>query len=273
MLRILRTSAWIVVASCFWIGFSGVAWSTVIVSQTLEQMVHSASRIVRGRVVQKTFLWGPGKRYIYTDLRVQVLEQMKGETQAYVTVRKLGGVMDGVAAKVPGTASYRLQEEVVLFLETKRLNRYYFVMGLAAGKYEAVRRSGQVWLKRDVHGLTFHKPLGQKRVGTSIEHLRYTEAPLLLSKLRQKIQQTQQVTLPKPAPVAVRRRPSLSLGKTLTVVNARRQPMLRFLQRLSRQKRSTPKPPGAVLPSSPSVLVRRPGRILRPVTAKKERGQ
>ncbi len=187
MLRSVEKLGWSTVILCLCCMSAEQAWCTVIPSLTMEQMIHRSSRIVRGKVIQKHFLWGPKHRYIYTEIRVRVLEQMKGETLPVVVVRKLGGILDGIESKVPGTANYQLQEEVVLFLEKKRLGRYYFVMGLAAGKYSVLRGSGQILLKRSAHGLTFHRPLGHKKTGSSLYHLNYTETPLSLLRLRQSI--------------------------------------------------------------------------------------
>ena len=266
---------WGALVGCLCCMGSERAWSTVIVSKSLDQMIHDASRVVRGRVVQKKFIWGANKRYIYTEISVQVLEQMKGETQSVITVRKLGGVMDNIAAKVPGTEDYRLNEEVVLFLEVKRLNQYYFVMGLAAGKFEVLRQSGQVWLKRNMQGLTFHKPVGQKRVGSSVYHLNYSEAPLSLQTLRQRIKQAPKQTLPNPqkTPATGLKTLPTPVLKALPVKAGKRQQMLLFLQRLKQKKPSVVRAPGVVLKHIKPIVGKQPGAILKPASSKKGAAQ
>lgn len=181
---------------CFfgWLSFfwPSVSEATVVPYRSLDQMIQKSSRVVRARVMEKKYLWGPGRRHIYTDYKMKVLEHLKGDVGPEITVRQLGGVMNGVVMRIPGSAHYKLNEEVVLFLEVQRRGGYYFVMDLAAGKFEVVRIQGQPFIQRDVHHVAFHRPLGITGKSPSVFHLSVSEKPLSVAALRLAISRLQQ---------------------------------------------------------------------------------
>lgn len=260
----------------------GILWllisparATVIPYQTLEQAIVQASAIVRGRILSKTYLWGPEQRHIYTDIQLQVLETFKGDTTPILVIRQLGGILGERVSVIPGSATYHVGEEVVLFLEPQRPGKYYFVMGLTAGKYQVSRQGTLALLHRNVHDISFHRPLGSSTKLPTIYHLNYSETPLSLAQLRVSVHQVQKTRSSSSSqhPTTGQERsnttqslPSLSASPT----QQKRAQMLIFLQRWKSFPHKTktlqrPKFPGVPIHrmfESTSPPVRTPGTLL-----------
>lgn len=261
---------------------ANAAVATVIPFQTLSQMIEFSPVVVRGKVLSKTYLWGPGQRHIYTDLQLQVLERLKGETSDTVVIRELGGVMGDRVSIIPGSATYRLEEEVVLFLEAKRPGQFYFVMGLAAGKFEVLRQGTQALLHRNVQDISFHRPLGSSTKLPTIYHLNYSESPLSLSQLRVMIAQSQashqspqssgSIALAQPGNTPVHRSTLTTPSVSALPEQHQRANMLIFLQRWKASQRKqtrSSKAPGVPIVTdvrTETSTARPPGFIIvRPV--------
>ncbi|TNE48828.1 MAG: hypothetical protein EP343_13145 [Deltaproteobacteria bacterium] len=269
MARVFIVCRW-----CLWGVVIGLLWpaqshATVVPYRSVDQMIQKASRVVRAKVVQKTYLWGPGRRHIYTDYQMQVLEPLKGDVGPKVTIRQVGGVMGGMVTRVPGSAQYKLEEEVVLFLEVQRPGGYYFVMDLAAGKYEVVRLQGQAYLQRDTHHIAFHRPLGTRSNQPSVYHLSMSETPLTLAGLRLSIARLQQAqSKVTPSTAKKNSQPALkTVGPKVLPGRSKRAKillMMRRLQKLRAERRRdfiVKSPLGSVLRPKAKPAV--PGSLLK----------
>ncbi len=269
MARVFMVCQW-----CFWGMLVGLLWSaqshaTVVPYRSVDHMIQKASRVVRAKVVQKTYLWGPGRRHVYTDYQMKVLESLKGDVNPTITIRQVGGVIGGTVTRVPGSAEYKLEEEVVLFLEVQRPGGYYFVMDLAAGKYEVVRLQGQAYLQRDTHHIAFHRPLGTKSNQPSVYHLSMSETPLTLAGLRLSIARLEQAQS-KVTPTAAKKSAQSSLkavGPRVLSSTSKRAKillMMRRLQRLRAERRRDfliKSPLGVIL--RPKAKPAAPGTVLK----------
>lgn len=172
----------------FWLLLSIQSVSaTVLPHRTVNQTIKEADRIVRGVISGKKYLWGPKKHRIYTDYSLRVLEVLKGKAGASLKIRQLGGQMDGLFTQVPGSARYKIGEEVLLLLEKERAPGFLFVQGLAAGKYQILKQNGFRYLHRSVHDLAFQHP-GNSPQNAHPTHLNYSEKPFTLKAFRTKIQ-------------------------------------------------------------------------------------
>lgn len=176
-------------ACCFLFACVPQADATTILYQTLEKRIITASKIIRGKIISKRSFWTANKRSLYTDYTMLVYERLKGTAPKHLTFRQLGGQLDGHITHVPGSARYKLNEEVVLFFEPQRRPGFLFVMDLAAGKYNVVRSGNQTLLVRDIKRLAFYRAptLSNQTVG----HLSFSEAPLGLNTLKQQIRTLQ----------------------------------------------------------------------------------
>jgi hypothetical protein len=131
------------------------AGATVAVPLTFERLTAEADLVVQGAVLEQKSFLGPNKERVYTHTRVLVLRTLKGKTdERILTVRQWGGAVGALRMVVPGNASLKEGEEVVLFLS--REAPHHFVVGLAQGKFTLqADASGRKIASRDLSGITF----------------------------------------------------------------------------------------------------------------------
>lgn len=170
---------------------SPFAHATIQPARNLDQMIVSAAEIVQGKIISKRAMWGPNKRYIYTEVTLQVDAYHQGTGQRLMKIHTIGGQVGKFASRVAGTAHLAIGEEVVLFLEPKRHKTFRFLLGMAAGKFNVIKQNNQVLLHRAVHGLSFyHQKVGQPH---TIKEQVHSEPALQLSHLQTRIKALKQV--------------------------------------------------------------------------------
>lgn len=176
-----------------WVGMVGlcsVMWpmwahATILPYMSMNQMIREAGSIVRARVQDQRTLWGPKRQMVYTETTLQVQEALKGKVGDTITIRQVGGTLDGLTTRIPGSASYTQGEQVVLFLERRLDQGKYAVMGFRAGKYRVFQHGGALWLHRDLHDLAFLAPNGT--AAQKLHDVQHSEAPTTLHAMRQRI--------------------------------------------------------------------------------------
>ena len=121
---------------------AGLAASTSSASDipkmSLEQVYDASDAIVHGRVVAQESKWESvgGNNLIFTYTDVEVYSALKGKGQAKkLTVRTVGGRVDGYNQSLIGEAVLTKGEEVVLFLENEAGWTFPAVVGFFQGKY------------------------------------------------------------------------------------------------------------------------------------------
>lgn len=115
------------------------AGATTVRQLSLEDMSADAVVVVRGVVggVGGVRIGG----HIYTDATLAVSECLKGPCGPTLTVRQLGGEVEGFGMHVEGSAELQPGSEVVLLLR-RRLDGAYAPLGMAQGAFR-VERDGQ----------------------------------------------------------------------------------------------------------------------------------
>jgi len=128
--------------------------ATTIRPMSVEQMTRLASNIVEGRVLNSWSAWNPQHTIIYSYSRVQVVNALKGQSQAYLLVKQIGGSADGYTQHVAGVRQLQPGEDAVLFLyENRSEPGTHVVVGLMQGHFQAVHtKSGQVMVSNGVPG-------------------------------------------------------------------------------------------------------------------------
>lgn len=116
----------------------GPAWCTTVRRVDTRGLVETSREIVIGRVTQMRSAWNDAHTRIYTEVEIEVDRSLKGEVGRRVTLRQLGGEVDGVRYNVPGCAAFRPGEEALLFVWRDSTGRAQ-VNGLAQGKFEIMR--------------------------------------------------------------------------------------------------------------------------------------
>lgn len=120
--------------------------ATTFAPVRIEEAAALAPVIFRGKVLDSKADWqiGPdGVRRIYTDTQVRITETLKGvAAEKTVTLRELGGEVDGIGLEVPGRAIYAPDSDIVLmatpFSPGGNLLRAH---GMSMGQYDVVRDS------------------------------------------------------------------------------------------------------------------------------------
>jgi hypothetical protein len=115
------------------------AHSTTFVDRPFPSAVEEAPVIVRGKVGMSYANWAPaadGVRRIYTFYELAVDEVIKGNPpRTTLTMRELGGEIDGRGMQVSGTAQFERGEDVVVFLSGENPDGSYGVYGMMMAKF------------------------------------------------------------------------------------------------------------------------------------------
>lgn len=107
---------------------------------TLEQLTGAATIVVRARCIDRTVTRGADGS-IASLARFRVVARAKGDAPDVVTVRQLGGRIDGTELVVPGAPLSEPDDDAVLFLEA-RDDGTHAVVGLALGYMPVVALPG-----------------------------------------------------------------------------------------------------------------------------------
>ncbi|MCB9643858.1 MAG: hypothetical protein H6728_12355 [Myxococcales bacterium] len=145
-----------------WMAFLGLllaspkTHATIIVKLDDQQMAQKAHTVVQGRVLRVVARWDAKVRRIYTFVTLAVTEYYKGDkTVQEVTIRQSGGAINSIGSYVPGTATFKVGEDVLVFLEPQKDKRYFHVMGMSYGKYSIVEdpKDQKRYVVRNTKGL------------------------------------------------------------------------------------------------------------------------
>lgn len=124
--------------------FTGVVFATIVVRMTVSQMVNRAQLVVEGTITETRARWDENHRYIITEAQVKISRTLKGKAgTSTITVRTLGGEVDGLGLYVAGAPKFKVGEEALLFLERHPVKDWR-VVGLSQGKFTLItdKRTG-----------------------------------------------------------------------------------------------------------------------------------
>ena len=122
---------------------AGLASATLLPTFSLAELDRAAHMIVRGEVVDQETVWDPLRRELYTHSFVRVDEVLAGGGTPgdWIVVRQIGGVLDGIARGVVGTAELRVGDELILFTRTD--GALHYLVGMAQGAYHIASAVGR----------------------------------------------------------------------------------------------------------------------------------
>lgn len=145
------------------------AFSTVVVSMTMEEMTRVAPVVVRGTVARVEPTWSEGHHSIWTYSEIVVSEALKGPSATSVLIKQPGGEIGQRAMSVAGSAQFSAGEDVVVFLEPAVDEPgVYVVLSMSAGKVMLESQNGTRLARRNLHGLAFARP-GEKGVVARVD--------------------------------------------------------------------------------------------------------
>ena len=132
------------------------AVATVVVAKSVEQMTGEAQAVVLARVEGSRSAWDAANQRIYTYTLLRRVESWSGEAPEQLTVRTLGGEVDGIGMKVSGTPRFRQGEEIVVFVRRDPADTASFrVVGLSQGTYRVDRTGTTPMAVSGAEGLAF----------------------------------------------------------------------------------------------------------------------
>lgn len=125
------------------LSLAGGALATQLEPLDLGALTARASHIVVGVVEGQRALWSDAARSsIVTEVRVRVTRGMRGAREGeVVTLRRLGGSVDGIGMRVVGEAGFSVGEEVLLFAEPR--GEALSAVGMAQGKLHVATEGGR----------------------------------------------------------------------------------------------------------------------------------
>jgi hypothetical protein len=148
-----------------------VARATTLVRLTFPDLVKDASAIAHVRCQGSQAVFDHGE--IWTDTSFEVLESMKGNLSATITVRQPGGKLAGLESRVDGTPQFRADEEVYLFLAGQPRARL-FLVGWSQGTFRIQRnpRTGITTVTQDSAEIAAYDPQSRGFTKTGVKDLR-----------------------------------------------------------------------------------------------------
>jgi|GEM_PF-500662 len=133
--------------TCVLLLLASAASATTIVLPTDDQLVRKSPVIVEGTVISSTpVVRGEG---IWTETKLLVDRTLKGDVAGELTIREVGGEIDGRITKIFGSPEYKAGERVMAFL-TPTPRGDYQTVDLFVGKFSEQRAvNGRRLLVRD----------------------------------------------------------------------------------------------------------------------------
>jgi len=146
----------------FMVGLCFLAWLTVpaakattMLSFQIEDMAKLAPIVIIGEVNQVYSSFNADKTKIHTRAMISPIEILKGPADlGTVTVKIIGGQVDGKVATLPGAPKFEVGEKVLVFLEPREDGDGYLTLGFFQGKYTVFKdpKTGRDMLMRDEPG-------------------------------------------------------------------------------------------------------------------------
>ncbi len=169
------------------------AHATLVQALDLAELVQEAEHVVVARVIRQHSLFDAQGR-IVTDVLMQVESVEKGSLTPgeSVTVRRLGGEVDGLGMRIEGEPAFDDGERVLLFGAHARALSVLRPVGMSQGTMRVYEQDGEPWVMPDTSGLTLVRKQAQ---GTSVQRA-VPETPRrlqeVLSEIRKLVAQSKQ---------------------------------------------------------------------------------
>lgn len=148
-----------VVAVSMWSVGAPTASAAVMKRATIEELTRASDLVVRGRVAGKEVRSSPDGSRIFTLVKVEVADTLKGGATKIVEVQVPGGELGDIGQMVHGAPRFADGEEVVVFLQTIGPQREDLplarVASLAQGKFEVIRLPSGAVARPDLSEVEF----------------------------------------------------------------------------------------------------------------------
>lgn len=163
---------------------ASAVWATTMIAMDVPTLTRASDLVVRGTVVKREARWTSDGQRIMTDTELEIAEVLKGNAVVgrSIVLMQPGGEVGDIGQRVHGVATFRVGEEVVVFLE--RRGEKAFVVGLAQGRL-LVDRSGATPMVRGGEETLFlldaktHQPVPNPVQPMSLDELKRVVAQSL----------------------------------------------------------------------------------------------
>ena len=120
--------------------------ASTFVAMTEDELVAQSDRVIQGEVINIQSRWSNSGRIIVSDARVRVDHSLLGRGPAVVTVRTVGGEVNGFNVEAHGFPAFDAGEKVILYLRREASDDSLRVLGYQQGYYRVVTRRDGVTL-------------------------------------------------------------------------------------------------------------------------------
>jgi hypothetical protein len=160
------------------------AQATVMRYLEIEELTRLSTAVFHGQVISTKVYWDENHTRIFTAVRVQVNESLKGTAKrgAFVTITQLGGELDGLRLDYGGRPVFEVGESIVLFTKPGDKGEL-LVVGLKQGK---LRIAGDEVI-RDFSGLSLVEKTVKPGQAVALRQPARAQTRLSLSELRQRV--------------------------------------------------------------------------------------
>lgn len=149
------------------LGLASTSQASVVEALDLETLVKESDDVIVARVISQRSHYDE-RGTIVTDYVMQVERTEKGATTpgAAVTVRQLGGVVEGRGMRIAGEPGFEPGERVVIF--GKRNGKTYLrPVGMAQGAVRTYEQNGVRYARSSSQGLTLLRAGDKSRAAKS----------------------------------------------------------------------------------------------------------
>jgi hypothetical protein len=162
---------------------SGFSFATTVIPPSFDELVSRAQIIFEGTVTNVRSEWtGEGaQRHIVSYVTFKVDDTFKGNPGNQITLRMLGGTVDGETMEVTGAPKFKRGDRDVLFVENNG-TQFIPLVGIMHGLYHVRKDAsgGDVIYKNDGSPLTATDQVGKEQGAEG--------APIALQQLKQAVQ-------------------------------------------------------------------------------------
>ena len=120
-----------------------------IIYTPLETMSSRSFDIIEGKVQEVVQKWDEEHKFIYTYITIQVHHSYKDKLNGKVTLKQIGGSLDGFTTHAPSQPAYSEGEDVLVFLNQQ--GDFYETFGLVQGKFNVSVLDSEKIVKRDLN--------------------------------------------------------------------------------------------------------------------------
>ena len=160
MNRVVKSATSLIATGLICILVAGVAVALTVENISLERMTKESHAIVYGTVLSSSSQWE--NRNIYTYTRVRVKETLKGDNNAIIVVKQLGGQVGEIGQEVSGTPKLVRNEDVVLFLV--RGSDHFWIHSIVLGKFSVVDEDNGLVAYNDLNNIGLIDPVTKREI-------------------------------------------------------------------------------------------------------------